>query len=131
MGRYAEIGIGRRVWWSDPDNHFSSGIYTVTWIGTESHGDVEDDTVISIKNDAGSHAEVPRSEIIPADCSVEFCPECEHEVELVNRMEVQTCPACEKPILPCAYCCELHYEKYGTPEAPHPYPPCGDCALGK
>ncbi|MBO7235162.1 MAG: zinc-ribbon domain-containing protein [Alistipes sp.] len=34
----------------------------------------------------------------------EYCPHCENEVELSNRFEVQICPKCGRPILPCSLC---------------------------
>ena len=34
----------------------------------------------------------------------EMCPECEEEVMLETKFEIQTCPSCGKPILPCNLC---------------------------
>ena len=34
----------------------------------------------------------------------ELCPHCEYEVELDFRFEVQICPECGQPILPCSIC---------------------------
>lgn len=31
----------------------------------------------------------------------EWCPLCEEEVEIEEKFEVQICPNCGKPILPC------------------------------
>jgi hypothetical protein len=34
----------------------------------------------------------------------EWCQECEDEVELDTRFEMQICPSCGKPIAPCNLC---------------------------
>ena len=34
----------------------------------------------------------------------EWCQECEEEVELDTRFEMQICPSCGKPIAPCNLC---------------------------
>jgi len=34
----------------------------------------------------------------------EWCPHCEHEVELQSLFEAQPCPGCNVTILPCAQC---------------------------
>ena len=38
------------------------------------------------------------------DKCYEWCPECEEEVELDTRFEMQICPSCGKPIAPCNLC---------------------------
>lgn len=53
-----ELKLGAKVWWADPDNNISSGFYEICEIQSESGLVDESDTLISIKNDAGSHAEV-------------------------------------------------------------------------
>lgn len=54
--------VGNKVWWTDPDESFSSGYYTVTDILTEDN-ELYSDTLICLKNDAGSQAEVYFSEL--------------------------------------------------------------------
>ena len=57
--------VGDKVWWSDPDDGISSGPYTVFEIRSES-GEVDfPDTLISIRNAAGSQAEVFAHELRP------------------------------------------------------------------
>ena len=57
--------VGDKVWWSDPDDGISSGPYTVLEIRSES-GEVDfPDTLISIRNAAGSQAEVFAHELRP------------------------------------------------------------------
>ena len=34
----------------------------------------------------------------------DICPECEEEVMLKTRFEIQTCPLCGRPIVPCTLC---------------------------
>ena len=34
----------------------------------------------------------------------ELCPNCGHEVELINEMKIQKCPICEANIKPCSLC---------------------------
>jgi len=50
--------------------------------------------------------------------TVEWCAECDTEVELKAVMEVQKCPSCGKRILPCSICpgpcvnvCELEKKR--------------------
>lgn len=38
------------------------------------------------------------------DKCYEWCQECENEVELDTRFEMQICPSCGKPIAPCNLC---------------------------
>lgn len=38
------------------------------------------------------------------DAIYEMCPHCECEVELEDRFDVQICPSCGRPILPCSLC---------------------------
>ena len=57
--------VGDKVWWSDPDDGIFSGPYTVFEIRSES-GEVDfPDTLISIRNAAGSQAEVFAHELRP------------------------------------------------------------------
>lgn len=59
----SNLAVGDEVFWSDPDRHFSSGIYRITEIVG---GKVEaTDTVLLINNSAGSQAEVFASELLP------------------------------------------------------------------
>lgn len=48
---------GAKVWWSDPDNDHSSGVYEVVEIRTDEDGALYDDTIILIANEH-SEAEV-------------------------------------------------------------------------
>lgn len=41
---------------------------------------------------------------IISDTCWEWCPHCEEEVELQSKFEVQVCPSCGRPILPCNLC---------------------------
>ncbi len=50
---------GQEVWWFDPDNNHSSGLYRVT---NADHPDV-----ISLKSEAGSEVEAPEHELHPVD----------------------------------------------------------------
>jgi DNA-directed RNA polymerase subunit RPC12/RpoP len=36
--------------------------------------------------------------------TVELCPFCESEVELLENLKPQKCPECKKMIMPCTYC---------------------------
>lgn len=58
------LKIGDEVWWNDPDAGHSSGIYKIVGINAMSVRDT--DTVLSLKNAAGSEAEVYASELSPA-----------------------------------------------------------------
>lgn len=49
----------------------------------------------------------------------ELCPHCEQEVKLKNKFEIQDCPNCKSPILPCSICekrecdkCPLETQEY-------------------
>lgn len=54
---------GAKVWWSDPDNDYSSGVYEVVEIRTDEDDDaLYDDTIILISNDK-SEAEVQAWEL--------------------------------------------------------------------
>ena len=62
-----ELQSGNEVFWTDPDEGMSSGYYFIDTILTEdgtynSERDF-DDTIISIHNESGSHAEVYVSEV--------------------------------------------------------------------
>lgn len=48
---------GDQVWWNDPDHHKSSGIYRIDAINSDD-GVLFDDTILMLKNDAGSNSEV-------------------------------------------------------------------------
>lgn len=59
------LQVGDEVFWTDPDNGLSSGIYRVTRILTET-GAVEGlhgDTIIALRNEAGSEVEAFLSEL--------------------------------------------------------------------
>jgi hypothetical protein len=58
----AQLKPGDEVYWNDPDRGVSSGHYTVKEVLSES-GEIEDDTIVIIKNDAGTWAEVFAHEI--------------------------------------------------------------------
>ena len=51
------LSVGDEVYWEDPDEGLSSGYYAVVEILSEDN-QIFDDTIIKIKNEAGSHAEV-------------------------------------------------------------------------
>lgn len=64
---YPLPSVGDSVWWNDPDAMFS-GPYTVLEIKSES-GNVDfADTLIEIRNQEGSHAEVFSHELSPVPC---------------------------------------------------------------
>lgn len=64
------LAPGDQVFWQDPDRNLSSGIYAIDSIVGDK---VEaDDTVLLIKNAAGSHAEVFACELLPATPTTEF-----------------------------------------------------------
>jgi hypothetical protein len=65
-----KLAPGDPVFWQDPDRNLSSGIYAIDSIVGDK---VEaDDTVLLIKNTAGSHAEVFACELSPATPKTEF-----------------------------------------------------------
>lgn len=51
-----------------------------------------------------------------ANTIYEYCPYCEDEVELKWNFDVQICPNCGRPIVPCSLCegckgnCPLEYK---------------------
>ena len=49
---------------------------------------------------------------------IDWCPNCEHEVELGYNYKVQRCPVCSIDIMPCSLC-----EKYFSGEG------CYNCPL--
>lgn len=55
---------GCKVWWMDPGHGVSSGNYVIDDIQS-SDGELEDFTIVHLKNDAGSHAEVFLRELTP------------------------------------------------------------------
>ena len=46
----ANLKVGDKVWWNDPDNGFSSGFYTITGIHTESGVIEYSDDIVFISN---------------------------------------------------------------------------------
>ena len=58
-----DIRIGDEVYWNDPDEGFSSGYYRVHDIYSESKTAEDSDTILFLKNEAGSEAEVFAHEI--------------------------------------------------------------------
>lgn len=81
------IKPGDKVWWSDPDEGKSSGFYVVDTVNTES-GKVEySDTLIQIRNEAGSVAEVigielhfkePQAPTTKSISDDDLCASCRH-----------------------------------------------------
>jgi len=53
-----ELNVGDEVFWNDPDQGISSGIYKIHAIHTESGKLLHSSDVCFLKNDAGSEAEV-------------------------------------------------------------------------
>lgn len=67
------LTVGTAVWWNDPDLGKSSGFYQVAAIHGEDASD--EDTIILLKNEAGSEAEVLGKELCaeqPADIYLVF-----------------------------------------------------------
>lgn len=60
------LAPGDEVWWNDPHCGLSSGIYKVAGINSENGAVEACDTVLQLKNDAGSEAEVFASELAPS-----------------------------------------------------------------
>jgi len=60
-----KLKLGDAVWWNDPDNGFSSGLYQIQVINATSVRDPDD--VLSMKNDAGSEVEAIARELAPAN----------------------------------------------------------------
>lgn len=58
------LAPGCKVWWMDPGHGVSSGNYVIEDIQS-SDGELEDFTIVHIKNDAGSYAEVFLRELTP------------------------------------------------------------------
>lgn len=56
---------GDEVWWNDPDLHKSSGIYRIASINSD-NGVLFDDTVLMLRNEAGSDSEVFARELSPS-----------------------------------------------------------------
>lgn len=46
--------------------------------------------------------------------TLEECPHCGHEVKLKWKFEVQQCPNCHVPILPCSICEHEYNEELGN-----------------
>lgn len=57
---------GSTVYWKDPDRGISSGYYQVAYINTESRLIEYDDSLVTLKNKAGSECEVLASELLQA-----------------------------------------------------------------
>lgn len=59
------LQVGDEVFWTDPDNGLSSGVYHVTRIATETGGveGLRGDTIIALRNEAGSEVEAFLSEL--------------------------------------------------------------------
>jgi len=53
-----EINVGDQVFWNDPDQGLSSGIYTIDAVLTENGKLLHGSDICLLKNDAGSQAEV-------------------------------------------------------------------------
>ena len=51
------LSAGDMVYWTDPDNNFSSGYYNVTDV-QHPIGEREEDTIVYLVNEAGSTVEV-------------------------------------------------------------------------
>lgn len=56
---------GNYVWWTDPDDGLSSGVYVIESINADSV--CYEDTLLSLKSAAGSHAEVLANELSPVN----------------------------------------------------------------
>jgi len=54
---------GDKVWWSDPDDGLSSGEYTIIEVYANSPEEREGDTMVFIRNERGSEAEVFMGEL--------------------------------------------------------------------
>lgn len=57
------LSIGDTVFWNDPDNGVSSGYYSVADVLADDDGEVYEDTIVCLKNESGSEAEVYFSEL--------------------------------------------------------------------
>lgn len=54
---------GNTVYWLDPDDHHGNGWYTISHISAGDECPINDDTIITIRNPAGSEAEVTPDEL--------------------------------------------------------------------
>lgn len=59
------LSTGDEVWWNDPDCGKSSGYYLITNLLVDEDAPLAEDTVVELRNAAGSHAEVYVSELSP------------------------------------------------------------------
>ena len=58
------VSPGDEVYWRDPDEGISSGYYTVVWVGApEGVERMAADTVVGLRNEAGSELEALLGEI--------------------------------------------------------------------
>lgn len=60
---FTSLKEGDDVYWLDPDEHQGNGWYQVAIINANEEFPISDDTVIVIRNQAGSEAEVPPFEL--------------------------------------------------------------------
>jgi len=63
------VKAGEQVWWEDPADGLSSGIYTVTKVFGGDDGSTDEDSTALIHNDLGSEAEVFLHELRAPDTS--------------------------------------------------------------
>lgn len=56
------LTVGSKVWWNDPDEGISSNYYIVTSVESDVD-EILDDSIVHIRNEAGSEAEVFASEL--------------------------------------------------------------------
>lgn len=54
---------GDTVYWLDPGDHLGNGWYTIGRIHADDEFPICEDTIIDIRNEAGSEAEVPPYEL--------------------------------------------------------------------
>lgn len=59
----ATLKEGDAAYWLDPGDHLGNGWYTITRIHADEEFPICDDTIIVIRNEAGSEAEVPPYEL--------------------------------------------------------------------
>ena len=54
---------GDKVWWDDPADSLSSGVYTVVEVFTDCDAPADGETIVALRNEAGSEAEVLMQEL--------------------------------------------------------------------
>lgn len=54
---------GDKVWWDDPADGLSSGVYTVVEVFTDCDAPADGETIVALRNEAGSEAEVLMQEL--------------------------------------------------------------------